>query len=199
VARMSQAQPYVAGYPKRRRTKDEVDGVRDAIERLLKADHPQTVRQVFYQLVVQGHIEKTEVEYGRTVVRPRLSATAIPTLANSRGTASNLMHCPVENYGAWLRNASSGTSLPCSSRHCAKPRSRSGRALKHLPLRRLTRCEENGEAWGDKDGARMQGYRTLVPHVPRLSIWNVYTHARLTHTIRRYGKLAAHVAPTRKT
>jgi hypothetical protein len=35
----------------------------------LKADPPMTVRQVFYQLVVCGMIEKTEGEYQRTVVR----------------------------------------------------------------------------------------------------------------------------------
>ena len=30
---------------------------------ILAADHPQTVRQVFYQLVTRGIIEKTEAEY----------------------------------------------------------------------------------------------------------------------------------------
>ena len=36
---------------------------------MLKADHPQTVRQVFYQLVVRNAIEKTEAEYQGTVIR----------------------------------------------------------------------------------------------------------------------------------
>jgi hypothetical protein len=35
----------------------------------LEADHPQSVRQVFYQLVTRGIIEKTEAEYQRTVIR----------------------------------------------------------------------------------------------------------------------------------
>jgi hypothetical protein len=52
-----------------RRTKADVDGVRKEIRDVLRADHPMTVRQVFYQLVVRGVIEKTEVEYSRTVVR----------------------------------------------------------------------------------------------------------------------------------
>jgi hypothetical protein len=36
---------------------------------VLKDDHPQTVRQVFYQLVARGVIEKTELEYKKTVGR----------------------------------------------------------------------------------------------------------------------------------
>jgi hypothetical protein len=36
---------------------------------VLAADHPQTVRQVFYQLVVRDAIEKTEKEYQGTVIR----------------------------------------------------------------------------------------------------------------------------------
>jgi hypothetical protein len=52
-----------------RRTKKAVQIVRSAIEAILKADHPQTVRQVFYQLVARGVIEKTEAEYQSTVIR----------------------------------------------------------------------------------------------------------------------------------
>ena len=43
--------------------------LRTTIVGILKADHPQTVRQVFYQLVTRGAVEKTEGEYSRTVVR----------------------------------------------------------------------------------------------------------------------------------
>jgi hypothetical protein len=43
--------------------------IRTAIKDVLKADHPQTVRQVFYQLVARGIIEKTELEYKCTVIR----------------------------------------------------------------------------------------------------------------------------------
>ena len=52
-----------------RRTKAEIAAIRVAIKTALKADHPMTVRQVFYRLVVQGAIEKTELEYHRTVIR----------------------------------------------------------------------------------------------------------------------------------
>jgi hypothetical protein len=52
-----------------RRKKTEMADLRAVIVASLKADHPMTVRQVFYQLVVRGAVEKTEGEYSRTVVR----------------------------------------------------------------------------------------------------------------------------------
>jgi hypothetical protein len=52
-----------------RRTKAEIEVVKDTIVAILKADHPMTVRQVFYQLVIRGTIEKTEEQYQGTVIR----------------------------------------------------------------------------------------------------------------------------------
>jgi hypothetical protein len=52
-----------------RRTRAEIDEIKAAIVAVLKADHPMTVRQVFYQLVVRGVIEKTEEQYQGTVIR----------------------------------------------------------------------------------------------------------------------------------
>jgi hypothetical protein len=52
-----------------RRTKAEIDDIRAAIKAVLKADHPMTVRQVFYQLVARDVIEKTEEQYQGTVIR----------------------------------------------------------------------------------------------------------------------------------
>jgi hypothetical protein len=52
-----------------RRTKAEIDDIKAAIVAALKGDHPMTVRQVFYRLVVQKVIEKTEKEYQQTVIR----------------------------------------------------------------------------------------------------------------------------------
>src|SRR6516162_7617365 len=61
---------YVPSDIKRfRRTKAEITSIRDTIRDILEADHPQTVRQVFYALTVRGVIKKAEVEYHRTVVR----------------------------------------------------------------------------------------------------------------------------------
>jgi hypothetical protein len=53
----------------KRRTRAEIDNIKATIRAVLKADHPMTVRQVFYQLVVRGVIEKTEEQYQRTVIR----------------------------------------------------------------------------------------------------------------------------------
>jgi len=52
-----------------RRTKAEIDEIRNAIVDVLQADHPMTVRQVFYRLVVGNMIEKTEEQYQGTVIR----------------------------------------------------------------------------------------------------------------------------------
>jgi hypothetical protein len=61
---------YGAGHIKRdRRTKAEMEAVKAAIHEIVSEDPPMTVRQVFYQLVVKGVIEKTETEYHRTVIR----------------------------------------------------------------------------------------------------------------------------------
>jgi hypothetical protein len=54
---------------KQRRTRGDIQGVKDAIVAALKADQPMTVRQVFYRLVSAGAIRKTEGEYKQTVVR----------------------------------------------------------------------------------------------------------------------------------
>lgn len=43
--------------------------VRDEIIRVVQADRPVTVRQVFYQLVTRGVIDKTEAQYKQTVCR----------------------------------------------------------------------------------------------------------------------------------
>lgn len=55
---------YMASTIKRqRRTKAEMEAFREAIYSLLDAFNPMTVRQVFYQLVAQGVIQKTEGMY----------------------------------------------------------------------------------------------------------------------------------------
>jgi hypothetical protein len=52
-----------------RRTRAEIDVIRDAIYSVLAEDYPMTVRQVFYRLVSRGSIAKTEAEYKQTVCR----------------------------------------------------------------------------------------------------------------------------------
>jgi hypothetical protein len=61
---------YGAGPIKRgRRSVAEIAAIKAAIADVLAADHPMTVRQVFYQLVVRGAIEKSEEQYQGTVIR----------------------------------------------------------------------------------------------------------------------------------
>jgi len=52
-----------------RRTRAEMAALRQSILDLLAADHPQTCRQVFYQLSNRRLIAKTEPEYKKTVCR----------------------------------------------------------------------------------------------------------------------------------
>ena len=52
-----------------RRPKADVAAIRAAIVDVIEDDPPMTVRQVFYQLVTRGVIEKTEEQYQGTVIR----------------------------------------------------------------------------------------------------------------------------------
>jgi hypothetical protein len=52
-----------------RRSRAEMDVIREAIVEVLSEHSPMTVRQVFYALTVRGATEKTEAEYKKTVVR----------------------------------------------------------------------------------------------------------------------------------
>lgn len=54
---------------RRRRSKAEIEAIKDAIYNVLAEDHPQTVRQVFYRLSTIGVVEKTQAEYKTTVCR----------------------------------------------------------------------------------------------------------------------------------
>lgn len=54
---------------KSRRTKAAVQALRDVIIEIVSEYQPMTVRQVFYQLVTRGEIDKTENEYKSTVCR----------------------------------------------------------------------------------------------------------------------------------
>ncbi len=53
----------------KRRTKAEIEALREAIYEIVEDGEPMTVRQVFYQLTSRGVIHKTEAQYKNTVVR----------------------------------------------------------------------------------------------------------------------------------
>lgn len=61
--------PLMESTRRPRRTKADVAAIRGAIVEVVADDPPMTVRQVFYQLVTRGVIEKSEIEYHRTVIR----------------------------------------------------------------------------------------------------------------------------------
>jgi hypothetical protein len=52
-----------------RRTKAEIDALREAMYEIAREDHPVTVRQVFYRMVSAGLVDKREAEYKNTVAR----------------------------------------------------------------------------------------------------------------------------------
>jgi hypothetical protein len=66
---MSTAVVYESRPIRARRTKAQIDALCAAMYDVLAAEHPMTVRQVFYQLVWRDLIAKTEAEYKQTVVR----------------------------------------------------------------------------------------------------------------------------------
>jgi hypothetical protein len=68
---------------------------------MLEAEHPMTVRQVFYQLVSRGVIGKTEEEYKRTVIR---------LLAEMRRAREIPFHWIADN-SRWMRKPRSYSSL----------------------------------------------------------------------------------------
>ena len=52
-----------------RRSRVEMNGIRDALVDLLTAENPMTVRQAFYRAVSSGIVEKTEAQYKGTIGR----------------------------------------------------------------------------------------------------------------------------------
>ncbi|MHC4608727.1 MAG: hypothetical protein ACYS7M_00080 [Planctomycetota bacterium] len=59
----------ICGSRPTRRTKAEIDAIKASIYAVARADHPVTIRQIFYRLVSAGAIGKTEAEYKSTVGR----------------------------------------------------------------------------------------------------------------------------------
>lgn len=52
-----------------RRSRAEIEALKETIIKVVASDPPMTVRQIFYRLVAAGAIEKTEAQYQQTVVR----------------------------------------------------------------------------------------------------------------------------------
>jgi hypothetical protein len=72
--------PYAASRTKHRRSNAELDAIYSAMVRITAADHPMTLRGLFYRLVSEGLIPKAENEYekvGRYLLKLRREG-AIP-------------------------------------------------------------------------------------------------------------------------
>ena len=91
---------------RRRRTKAEITSIKQAIFDILSADHPQTVRQVFYALTVRGLIVKAQMEYKRTVGRLLVDMREAGEESRSIGSPTTLrwMRKP-STFPGWELNA----------------------------------------------------------------------------------------------
>jgi hypothetical protein len=86
---------------KRRRTGNQIEVIREAIRDLLEKDRPMTVRQVFYRLVSQSVIGKTEAEYKSTVVR----------LLTEMRLASDIPFGWIADHTRWMRKPNTFSSM----------------------------------------------------------------------------------------
>jgi hypothetical protein len=86
---------------KERRTKGDIQAVKEVIYRLLQEEHPMTVRQIFYQLVSLGVIAKTEGEYKSTVVR----------LLSQMRRSREIPYSWIADNTRWQRKAATWASL----------------------------------------------------------------------------------------
>jgi hypothetical protein len=90
-----------------RRTKAEMEELRAQIQRILAEYHPQTVRQLFYQLVSAGAVPKTEAAYQGTVVR----------LAGQMREDGDLLWEWLADSTRWMRKPRSYSSLAAALLH----------------------------------------------------------------------------------
>jgi hypothetical protein len=100
------ASPTKAG----RRTKAEIDGIKGFLYRIVEKHRPMTIRQVFYQAVSAGVINKTEAEYNATIIR---------LLADMRLSGSIPFHWIADNT-RWMRKPDTYGSIQEAIRETAK-------------------------------------------------------------------------------
>jgi hypothetical protein len=85
----------------RRRTKAEIADIRSGLRAIVAAEHPMTVRQVFYQAVVAGLVEKAEAEYTSTVARLLLEMRR----------AGEIPYSWISDNTRWMRRPATYTGL----------------------------------------------------------------------------------------
>ena len=95
---------------RRRRTRAEIEAIKAAAYEVIEADQPMTVRQVFYRLVSDGVIEKTEAEYKHTVIR----------LLSDMRLAGKLPFGWIADNTRWVRKPQTYSSLQAALRDTAR-------------------------------------------------------------------------------
>jgi hypothetical protein len=100
---------------RRRRTRADIDRIKDAVCDALNADWPMTCRQLFYRLVSMGVIDKTEAEYKATVVR----------LLGDMRRAGEVPFNRIADNTRWMRKPTTYASLGAALRRSAETYRRS--------------------------------------------------------------------------
>ena len=96
----------VISYPsssikRKRRTKSELDDVKESILGIIAENDSMTVRQLFYQMVSRGLIDKSEREYNNTVSR----------LATQMRKFGEMPYDAIADNTRWMRKPASHSSL----------------------------------------------------------------------------------------
>ena len=113
LAIMDEALPDMSRYQSRptkrsgRRTKAQIEALKDTIYEVVEAGRPMTVRQVFYQLVSRGVIEKAESEYKNTVCR----------LLTDMRLDGSLPFDWIADHTRWMRKPETHSSLESMLHH----------------------------------------------------------------------------------
>jgi hypothetical protein len=84
-----------------RRSRKQVAALREFMGLTLENEHPMTVRQLFYRLVSEGVIDKTETEYKATVGR----------LLTAMRKDGEIPYAWIADHTRWVRRAPSFSSL----------------------------------------------------------------------------------------
>ena len=85
----------------RRRNRAEIQAIKAGLYDILAAQHPATIRGVFYQAVTRGLVRKTEGEYKGTVIR----------LLSIMRRAGELPYGWLADEARWMRKPASYASL----------------------------------------------------------------------------------------
>jgi len=84
-----------------RRSRDDIEQLRRLLMEVVAEQQPMTVRQVFYQMVSRGAIDKTENEYKQTVIR----------LLTEMRLAGRLPYGWIADNTRWMRKPTTYSSL----------------------------------------------------------------------------------------